>query len=184
MNPKPPRNQKKLYLVNRDLQLRYASAAALVGVLSTILTTSLILVPLYQFEILRIPRFLPWPILLMMVAAAFVNVAVIGLMTIHVTHRLAGPMFSLVRQLRRIEEGQWHGSFKLREGDDLRYVARNFNGMLASLQRRCQGDLQLVKELQQGLEADSKMDQAELMKRLNALEESLSSRLGLNEQAG
>ncbi|MFW7378037.1 MAG: HAMP domain-containing protein [Oligoflexus sp.] len=182
MNLKSPRNQKKLYLVNRDFQLRYAGAAALVGVLSTALTTTLILVPLYQFEILRIPRFLPWPVLLMMLSAAFVNVALVGLMAIHVTHRLAGPMFSLTRQMRRVEEGQWFGSFKLRDGDELRYVARNFNEMLASIHRRAEEDLAIVQAVQQGIKEQSALNKVE--QQLQDLAVSLETRLGLENQAG
>ncbi|MCX6129316.1 MAG: hypothetical protein NTX25_09680, partial [Proteobacteria bacterium] len=60
------RQKQRLILINRDFQFRYTGAAVLVGLLSTTLTCSVILYPLYQFEILRIPRFLPWPILIVM----------------------------------------------------------------------------------------------------------------------
>lgn len=177
------RKQKKLYLVNRDLQLRYAGAAALVGVLSTALTTTLILVPLYQFEILRIPRFLPWPVLLMMIAAAIVNVALVGLMAIHVTHRLAGPMYSLVRHIRRVEEGQWFGTLRLREGDELRYVARNFNEMLSAIQRRTEEDLAIVQSVRNSLQKGegASLNPAEAINQLEKLQSSLESRLGHNQ---
>lgn len=177
MNVKPHRHRKRLYLVNRDFQLRYAAAAILVGILSTVLTSTLILIPLYQFEILRIPRFLPWPVLLMMISAALVNIALVGLMTVHVTHRLAGPMFSLVRYLRRIEEGYWHGSLKLRDGDDLKYVARNFNEMLSSLRHRTQADLAIIREAQEGLRQESPAI-SEVLQALDRAELSLKERLG------
>jgi len=180
MSSKSQRHQKKLYLVNRDFQLRYASAAALVGLLSTALTTTLILVPLYQFEILRIPRFLPWPVLVMMLAAAVVNVTLVGLMAIHVTHRLAGPMFSLVRQIRRIEEGQWFGALKLRDGDELRYIARNFNEMLSAIHKRAEDDLTIVQSVKQNIEQGA--ESAAALKQLLELEESLENRLGRNEE--
>lgn len=167
-------------MINRDFQLRYAGAAVTVGILSTLLTSTLILVPLYQFEILRIPRFLPWPILVMMGAAAVVNVALVGLMGIQVTHRLAGPMYSLVRQIRRIEEGQWHGRLKLREGDDMKYVVRNFNEMVSSIEQRTEHDLARLAAIKSLL--DSPGEQAKAKDQLAELEADLQSRLGRQQQ--
>ncbi len=65
---------KRIYLINRDFQLRYAYAAVFVGLMSTIVTTTVLLYPLYKFEIVRIPQFLPLPIMSAMVAAALINV--------------------------------------------------------------------------------------------------------------
>src|SRR6186997_212279 len=94
---------KRIYLINRDFQMRYTLAAVVVGLLSTILTLIILLVPLYTFEILQIPRFLPLPIFGIMAMAAFVNILSVGLMGVFITHRIAGPMYSLVRSFRRIE---------------------------------------------------------------------------------
>lgn len=147
MNIPGLKQKNRIYLVNRDFQLRYASAAAIVGLLSTIVTSCLILYPLYQFEILRIPKFLPWPILLIMLSAAFFNIALVGFLAIHVTHRLAGPMYSLVRQMRQVESGRWGGMLKIRQGDDLKYVVRNFNEMLSSLKSSAVEDREAVNKL-------------------------------------
>jgi HAMP domain-containing protein len=147
MNIPGLKQNKRIYLVNRDFQLRYAYAAAIVGLLSTLVTSCLILYPLYQFEILRIPRFLPWPILLIMLSAAFFNIALVGFLAIHVTHRLAGPMYSLVRQMRHVESGRWNGTLKIRQGDDLKYVVRNFNEMLSSLKSSAEEDREAINQL-------------------------------------
>lgn len=136
--------RKRIFLVNRDFQLRYTMAAIIVGILSTALSVFLILYPLYAFEILRIPRFLPIPVLIMMAGAAVINIGVVAIMGIYMTHKVAGPMFSLVRHFRYIEQGQFAGEMRLREGDDLRYVVRNFNEMLGSLRRMTEQDLTLI----------------------------------------
>lgn len=151
-----------------------------VGVLSTLLTVVLILYPLYQFEILRIPRFLPMPILTLMVIAASTNVALIGLLGILVTHRLAGPMFSLVKHFRLIEEGSWDCQIRLRDGDDMRYVVRNFNGMMASIKKRTESDLEILKDIKSVANEDG-LDIADKLKKISAitneLEFHLSTRL-------
>ena len=136
--------EKRIVLVNRDFQLRYTSAAVIVGVISTLLTAAMIITPLFIFEILRIPRFLPVPVLLVMVLACFVNIAIVGLMGIYITHRVAGPMFSLVRFFRRVESGMWHGEMRTRVDDDLGYVVRNFNEMLHGIRRFAQSDLDQI----------------------------------------
>lgn len=144
--------KKRIYLINRDFQLRYSFAAALVGIVSTALTVTVILVPLYVFEILRIPRFLPLPILLSMFIAAALNIFIVGFMGVFITHRIAGPMFSLVRSFRQIEMGRWAGKLRLRENDDLKFVMRNFNELVDSLVRTCKEDLKLIGDAKNQLE--------------------------------
>ncbi len=119
---------KKLYLINRDFQLRYTKIAVLVGLCSTALTLFLVLFPLFQFQILRFPNFLPYPFLVGIALAAILNFAIVAAMGILITHRIAGPMFSLVRQLRVVQSGNFAAAhLKTRESDDLKYVVRNFN---------------------------------------------------------
>ena len=49
--------RQRIYLINRDFQLRYTGAAVAVGILSTVFTSFIVLFPLYQFEILKIAQF-------------------------------------------------------------------------------------------------------------------------------
>ena len=167
--------RKKLYLVNRDFQLRYTGVAVIVGFASTVLTVLLILFPLYQFEILRIPRFLPWPILAMMAVAALANIFLVGILGIFITHRIAGPMYSLVREFRKIEEGSWAGQMRQRDGDDMRYVVRNFNAMLASLTERLHQDINALKSAEEQLLAAGDTDSA--VQTLTTLRHNLEVRL-------
>ncbi len=139
--------QKRIYLVNRDFQLRYAKSAMVVGFVSTVLTTILILWPLYAFEILRIPRFLPAPILVLMCVPIVINIFFIAFMGILLTHKIAGPMYSLIRYMRQVERGNYAAVARLREGDELKYVIRNFNCMVESLVISANEDLDMVKKL-------------------------------------
>lgn len=173
------RPKQRLYLINRDFQLRYAWAVIWIGLLSTLVTSTVILVPLYQFQILRIPKFLPTPILFAMVLAVVLNIALLGFMSVHVTHKLAGPMFSFLRYIRRVEQGIWAGKLQLREGDELQFLARNFNEMLASLQKLAEADLVSLDEIK------AKLPSSEDNKQATALIEALQLRLQnrLTEQA-
>lgn len=127
------RPYQRIFLVDRAFQLKYTWAAVGMGVVSTTLTALVILYPLYTFGILRIPRFLPWPILGGMLVAVLINVLSIAFMGVMITHRIAGPVFGMIRQMRRVTMGRWIGEMKSRENDELQPLVRNLNEMVATL---------------------------------------------------
>ena len=178
MSSHKTKGHKKIFLVNRDFQLRYTKSAVVIGLLSTFLTSVVILYPLYQFQILRIPRFLPLPILFAMVLAALINIAIIAVMGILMTHRIAGPMYSLVRSMRLVGLGRFNGTMRLRNDDDLRFVVRNFNDMTAALRELTSEDLQEIKDEIVHLEQFEQNQQVEELKQnLQAFTEKLEKRL-------
>lgn len=136
--------RKKLYLINRHFQFRFMWLAVTVGLFSTALTTIIILYPLFVFRILRIPEFLPLPILGVMTLAALVNIALISYLTITVTHRVVGPLYNLVRNMRRFESPHWNGHIRVREKDELQYVMRNFNNMIDHIVGTVNKDLKIL----------------------------------------
>lgn len=152
MNPK--KTYKKIYLINRDFQFRYTGAAVVVGLMSTALTTILILYPLYQFEILRIPKFLPPPVLFLMAVAAMINVFMVGFMGIFLTHRIAGPMYSMVRFFRTVEQGYLGARLKVRDGDELGYLVRNINAMMEGLSQAMKKDSDVLASIAEDLNSD------------------------------
>lgn len=140
-----PMIKNQLFLINRDFQLKYTKAAVGVGILSTVLTAVIILYPLFAFEILRIPHFLPWPIFTTMAVATLVNISFLALMGVFVTHRIAGPMYSLVKHIRLVGLGQWGIQMKLRDDDELKFVVRNFNEMILELKQMGTNDYEDIK---------------------------------------
>ncbi len=140
MSEDRPKRPKRIYLVNRDFQLRYAFAAVAVAMVSTVLTAIILLYPLYTFEILRIPRFLPWPIFGVMILAVLCNLLLLLFVGVFITHKIAGPMFSLVRAFRQVEHGNWAARLVVRSDDELKYLVRNFNEMIDGLVKIAQAD--------------------------------------------
>ncbi len=178
--------KQRLVLINRDFQFRYTGAAVLVGLLSTVLTSSLIIYPLYSFKILRMPFFLPTPILGLIGLAAVLNISLVGFMGILMTQRVAGPMYSLVRQFRRIEEGRWYGQMRIRDGDDMRYVVRNFNAMIESIHTQSRMDSDKVRQIREVLVATD-IDETEKINRalvdLKLLDSKLRARLHVERES-
>ena len=138
---------KRIYLVNRDFQIRYALAGVGAGLISTTLTAFLILYPLFTFKILVVSQFLPLPILLGMVSAAFFNALMLMLFGIVMTHRIAGPMYSMVRHMRRLASGQWRTTMKSRPDDDLQLLVRNLNDISDGLVKLAEDDLKILEQL-------------------------------------
>lgn len=142
-----PRGAKRLYLINRDFQYRYIRMAVVVGLVSTFLTLFLLLVPLYQFNIIRFPGFLPAPFLWAIVVAAFFNFLIIGALAVLITHRIAGPMFALVRHMRLMQLGRATPHLKLRTSDDLKFVVRHLNDLIDYLHSRAGQDKSQIEAL-------------------------------------
>jgi methyl-accepting chemotaxis protein len=170
---------KKIILINRDFQLRYTGIAVGIGTITTLLTTVVILTPLYIFEILRIPRFLPTPILVGMSAALILNIASLSFMGIMLTHRIAGPMYSIVRHLRRIAAGRWGLPMRLRDEDELKFVVRNVNDLVQSLTEIALSDIRALQTAISVLESapDQNGPIKDALTSLDALKQNFISRL-------
>ena len=63
-------------------------------------------------------------------------VVLIGLAGIVVTHKVAGPIFKMKRQIREVGEGSLRVPTKLRKGDELVEFFEAFETMVVSLRRR------------------------------------------------
>jgi len=148
---------KRILLVNRDFQLRYAGAGLMAGLASTLITAVLIIYPLFAFKIVTISFFLPWPILMAITAAILLNSVIQVMFGILLTHRIAGPIFNLVRQLRLIAHGRWNIKMRQRNLDELGIVVRHLNAMSEELTKAVRQDIGSVEKIQSllaGLEAN------------------------------
>lgn len=172
---------KRIFLVNRDFQLRYTRVALAVGVVSTALTVFLILYPLFYLDIVRFPTFLPRPFLVGIAFAAVVNLAIVAFMGILMTHRIAGPMFALVRQMRAIQAGYWQSHLKVRPGDDMKYVVRNFNDLVDYMLDTSKRDLTHV---DQALAKLRSHDTGGALTALQQLQEELAARFQVGLPSG
>jgi hypothetical protein len=134
------KRKKRIYLINREFQLRHTRVALTVGFVSTLMTMGLILYPLFYLQIVRFPYFLPLPFIVGIALAASLNFAFVTAFGIITTHRIAGPMFSLVRHLHQLRLGQNPAELRVREDDDLKFVIRNVNEFLDFLNSRTVAD--------------------------------------------
>jgi methyl-accepting chemotaxis protein len=149
---------KRIWLINRDFQFRYAGAGLIAGLVSTLITATLIIYPLFIFKILTISLFLPWPILLTLLAAVIFNSIMQVILGILLTHRIAGPIFNLIRCLRMIAGGQWNIKMRQRKNDELGPVVRHLNEMSEEITKTVRSDiihLEKIKGILATIESDS-----------------------------
>ncbi len=77
------------------------------------------------------------PLLLQTIIATSLIVAIATIaLTLFISHKIAGPLYRLKKELSTIEIGNLAGGFSLREGDQLQDVARSMSAMIKGLRDR------------------------------------------------
>ena len=61
--------------------------------------------------------------------AVFFSTVTIGLLTMFITHRIAGPLFRLNREVEKFKSGDLNADFHIRKDDELRVLAKNLSEM-------------------------------------------------------
>ncbi len=126
---------RRTYLVNREMQFRYARSALVVGAVTTFMSVALLLWAFWSFNIWQGQR-LPTPVLVCLGAGLVINLCGVFFVTIVITHRVVGPMFNLLRQFSHVARGDFSAMARFREQDEMHYVARRFNEMVMMLRVR------------------------------------------------
>jgi hypothetical protein len=159
----------RLYLINRDFQLRYMMVALAVGAGSTTVTLAVVLIPLFHLQIIRFPNFLPTPFLIGMALAALSNFITVAGLSVFITHRIAGPMFSMVRYLHLVRERNAKAPLRVRENDDLRFLVRNINDFFEYLNSLNNADTQVINDAIQLIKSPELEDQKKAIEILDNL---------------
>jgi nitrogen fixation/metabolism regulation signal transduction histidine kinase len=98
--------------------------------------------------------------LITLCAALLLLVVLIGLAGIVVTHRVAGPIHKMRRQIRDVGEGNLRPPAPLRKGDELVSFFAAFEKMVANLRQRQQAEIEKIDGVLAALEP--KVAEAEL----------------------
>lgn len=174
--------RKRIFLVNRDLQFRYAKSAGVAGIISSFLTAAVLLYPLFVFKILVIPKFLPAPILASMALAVLLNIILVSGFSLFLTHRLAGPVYGLLREFRRIAAGFFGHEMRVRKEDELKYLIRNFNEASVALREMTDLDIISIENVIESIEAGESIDLAK--NELKTIAKRLKARITWTEKEG
>ena len=133
--------QRRQWLVNRQLQLRFVRAMVLVLCIMAVATMASVCVAtrflLAAFELAQEPLFvwlmktLCWLIALeLMVITPFVI-----WFGVRLTHKVAGPLVRILAAIQQMAQGDFSTHLTLRKGDSLTELAEAVNFLAASLRR-------------------------------------------------
>lgn len=146
--------QRRTVLVKRTLQLKYAAV-----VFAAVLFTGLIVGADIYYTMVRFvketdPGMMPMltQVIRMGTVKLIIFLGIMGLVTLFVSHRWAGPIYRFERSAQVVSTGDLTHRVSLRTGDDLMELQDEINAMIASLQRMVQKDRALVEHLTSEIE--------------------------------
>lgn len=80
-----------------------------------------------------------------------VNGIVVGLVFILLTHKVAGPLYRLQRNMADLRDGKMPRKMTLRKNDELTYMADSFNDMAGALREAAESDVSDLGSVAEGL---------------------------------
>lgn len=141
--------QRRTVLVKRNLQLKYAAV-----VFSAVGFTAIIVGADIYYNMIRfIQEADPGRmsdltnVIRMGSVKLIIFLGIMGLVTLFVSHRWAGPIYRFERSAQVVSTGDLSHRVSLRTGDDLMELQDEMNAMIASLQRMVQKDRTLIDRL-------------------------------------
>jgi len=146
---KTQRFQRRTVLVKRHIQLKYG----LVVFAAVAFTTLIVGVDLYwtMAKFIRDldPAMMPTlrQVVQMDLVKLVIFLGIMGLVTLFVSHRWAGPIYRFERSAQVLATGDLTHRVSLRTGDDLMELQDELNAMISSLQRKVQKDRALAERL-------------------------------------
>ncbi len=95
-------------------------------------------------------------------------VVVIGIAGILVTHKVAGPIFKMKRQIKDVGEGHLRVPSPLRKGDELVEFFETFRHMVINLRERQQGEIDKLESAMKHLDGKAEEDAMQPLRSLHA----------------
>ena len=142
----PGKYKRRQFFINRKFQtgfiLKFVGVLILGAILSvaiTMFTTQATLTSSFEDSKLVIEKtslaILPSVIVTNVITTLVVGVFVI-IITLLVSHKIAGPMFRFEKDIEEISQGNLQKRIHIRNGDQFGSVARNLNVMVANLNEK------------------------------------------------
>ena len=159
MGEETQRFQRRTVLVKRTLQLKYAAV-----VFAAVLVTALIVGGDIYYTMIRFvqeadPSMMPLlsQVIRLGIVKLIIFLGIMGLVTLFVSHRWAGPIYRFERSAQVVSTGDLTHRVSLRTGDELMELQDEINAMIASLQRMVQKDRALLEHLGARIDETAKL---------------------------
>lgn len=182
-NYTPRKPKRRQYFIQKEFQFKFILKFCLVLFVGIIVSTGLLfllskdtLTSSFDQSRLVIKKtafaILPSVFLSNLITLALITLAAI-VVTLLVSHKLAGPLFRFQKELNQIAAGNLTQAIKLREKDQITAMAQSLDQMRVSLQEKVvaiKEDVEKIMETASGKDVPS-----ELVKQLNELHQNIGS---------
>ena len=101
--------------------------------------------------------------------------AILAVVTLLLTHRVAGAAFSLKRSVRAMQAGDYSAPIRLRQRDYLKALAAEIDQLRCNLLEEQRERRQMLEELERSLQEESLASARELMDRLKSTEKTAAT---------
>jgi len=158
MGEETQRFQRRTVLVKRTLQLKYAAVVFAAVVFTGLIVGGDIYYTMVRFIKETDPGMLPLltQVIQMDLVKIIIFLGIMGLVTLFVSHRWAGPIYRFERSAQVVGTGDLTHRVSLRTGDDLMELQDEMNAMISSLQRMVQRDRAVVEHLSKRIDETAK----------------------------
>ncbi|MBI3299966.1 MAG: methyl-accepting chemotaxis protein [Elusimicrobia bacterium] len=142
--------QRRTVLVKQHLQVKYALVVFAAVVFTAMIVGGDVYYTMARFVKETDPSLMPLlsDAMRMDLVKLVIFLGIMGIVTLFVSHRWAGPIYRFERSAEIVSTGDLTHRVSLRTGDDLMELQDEFNAMITSLQRLVQKDRTLVERLQ------------------------------------
>ncbi|MFC1674690.1 HAMP domain-containing protein [Candidatus Omnitrophota bacterium] len=147
-------NRRRIYFIEKSFQTKFILKFCALVALGGLLTTAIIyLLAMHSTTVsiinsrvvVRSTADFMLPVLTQTVLVVMILVsAATVLVTLFVSHKIAGPLFHFKKTMRALESGDFSSEFSLRELDQLKELAESFDAMI----KKIKAQLVMLKECQ------------------------------------
>lgn len=102
-------------------------------------------------------------LLQMLVLFHVLFILLVAILSIFVSHRIAGPLFKLKRTMEEAATGHWDQKLSFRSGDYFKEIAESYNGLTQEFQKRrlrhleaAQSSIHLFEKVSENLSGEQK----------------------------
>jgi methyl-accepting chemotaxis protein len=142
-------HKRKQVLVDRDFQINFFLSRWFLAILISSMIIALGTLFAYVFKLApnRVQGSFSNSLPLMLLAVAVVLIFFLVRWGIRISHRVAGPMINIRRQIKKVGEGDLTTRIHLRQGDSLSVICDTLNQVIESIEGNVRADRDIVNNL-------------------------------------
>ena len=170
---------RKIYIIDKNFQVKFIVKFCIIVVVASVLLAGFVLwfsdnsttVTIENTKVVvknTVDFIYPVVFQSLLVAAVFSAVSV-GVLTMFMTHKIAGPLYRLRTDVERLKEGDYRVEFKIRQGDQLGDFSTVLADAASTLRARnavIVNEMQGLKQALSGLD----IDEVEINDHINAID--------------